>query len=130
MQRIGQVAYKLALPPSSRIHPVFHVSCLKLKLGQHITPLSTLPLVDSNGEIKPEPKVVISRHMIKRKGQAITEVLICWKGAEDDSWETLSHSSRAIPPPCTQGALKMGNLLWAWHRRICRCSSMVEITDV
>ncbi|KAK9984748.1 hypothetical protein SO802_034273 [Lithocarpus litseifolius] len=46
LQKVGSMSYRLDLPPESKIHHVFHVSYLKLKLGQHVTPLPTLPLVD------------------------------------------------------------------------------------
>uniref|UniRef100_A0ACD5Z0W0 Uncharacterized protein n=1 Tax=Avena sativa TaxID=4498 RepID=A0ACD5Z0W0_AVESA len=40
LQRVGAVAHKLALPPSSHIHPVFHVSQLRpcLKPGHQVLP--------------------------------------------------------------------------------------------
>jgi hypothetical protein len=91
IQKIGYVAYKLALPMDARIHPVFHVSCLKKKLGLHSSALPTLPPVDVHGELQPEPEAILDRRLVNRKGRAITEVLVRWKGAatEDDSWENL-----------------------------------------
>jgi len=91
LSRVGTVAYRLDLPSESRLHPVFHVSCLKKKLGQSTFPLSSLPPVDLNGEIYPEPERIVDRRMIKRRGRAATEVLVRWLGAsaEDDTWELL-----------------------------------------
>ncbi|GLT71300.1 hypothetical protein SLA2020_433310 [Shorea laevis] len=70
---------------------VFHVSCLKKKLGNQINPLPTLPPVDGNGEVKPEPEAIIDRRMVHKGRREVTEVLIKWKGAssKDNSWESL-----------------------------------------
>lgn len=99
IQRIGNVAYKLDLPSSAKVHPVFLVSCLKNKLGQSITPLSTLPPVDAHGEFQPEPELVLNRRIAKYRGRAITEVLIHWAGTspEDDSWESLWKLQQQFP---------------------------------
>jgi hypothetical protein len=45
-ERIGEVAYKLELPSTSRVHPVFHVSQLKPCLGPGQQALPHLPSVD------------------------------------------------------------------------------------
>jgi hypothetical protein len=91
IQKVGSVAYKLALPPESKIHPVFHVSCLKKKLGQQVLPFPTMPPVDRNGELKPEPEAILERRMQKIGTRPATEVLVQWCGApkEDNTWELL-----------------------------------------
>ncbi|XP_042974800.1 uncharacterized protein LOC122306438 [Carya illinoinensis] len=80
IERIGQVAYKLLLPQGFAIHPVFHVSCLKRKLGQLVSPLSTLPPVHFKGELIPEPECILQRRFRKMNNRPLTEVSVQWKG--------------------------------------------------
>lgn len=91
VSKVGEVAYKLDLPADSNIHSVFHVSCLKKQLGNHSVPLPSLPPVDAQGEIQPEPAAVLQRRFRKVKNQSLSEVLIHWKGTtvEDATWNLI-----------------------------------------
>jgi hypothetical protein len=89
----------LDLPVEAKIHPVFHVSYLKKKLGSHVSPLLVLPPVDANGELRPEPEAVLNRKMRKVANRAVTEVLIHWWGTtkENSTWELLYDLQRDYP---------------------------------
>ena len=50
LHKIGSMAYKLELLASSRVHPVFHVSCLKKVIGDKIPVQTILLELDEEGE--------------------------------------------------------------------------------
>ncbi|KAA0051120.1 transposon Tf2-1 polyprotein isoform X1 [Cucumis melo var. makuwa] len=60
VERIGEVAYRLELPSSAAIHPVFHVSQLKKAMGngESVQPLD--PYVNENHEWITQPEEVYS----------------------------------------------------------------------
>ena len=57
-QKIGTMAYKLELPTSLRVHPVFHVSCLKKVIVENLPVQTIFPELDEEGKIILEPEVV------------------------------------------------------------------------
>ena len=57
--RLGTMAYKLELPVASRLHPVFHVSCLKKVIGNKLPVQTILPKLDEEGKIILELEAVI-----------------------------------------------------------------------
>nr|UBX54614.1 transposon Tf2-1 polyprotein [Lupinus angustifolius] len=57
--RVGLVAYKLVLPPHSKIHPVFHVSLLKKALKPNQQPQPLPPLLTEELELQVQPLEVL-----------------------------------------------------------------------
>ena len=98
-EKIGEVAYRLDLPLDSKIHPVFHVSCLKEKLGNRHQLVVTLPPTDREGVVRPEPEEIMARRMKKKGGKAVTEVLVKWRGlgAEEVMWVEYAELTNEYP---------------------------------
>jgi hypothetical protein len=99
LQRIGLVAYRLDLPSHSKIHPVFHVSCLKKKLGNQVLPQQHLPDITSTGEVRIQPTAILDCWLVKRYNQAAVEVLIQWAhmSPEDATWEPYETIKERFP---------------------------------
>lgn len=71
VERIGEIAYKLKLPPSSKVHPVFHVSLFKKAQGKYLT-LAELPIGLENDDVeKFEPESVLGVRNIVKRGERI-----------------------------------------------------------
>lgn len=92
LKKVGEVAYTLQPPSRSRIHPTFHVSQLKKHI-RSAPSQSHLPLVDIHGALPNEPVRIIERRIVKKRNQAITEVLVEWIDSfpEDATWEPLTE---------------------------------------
>jgi hypothetical protein len=93
LQRIGQVDYKLLLPASSLIHPIFHVSQLKkVVLEKHQVPI---PLPDDI-DLPRVPIKVLQRRLGSILGRPRNQALIQWsqwppKMATWEDVDTLQH---------------------------------------
>lgn len=82
LERIGKVAYKLELLASSKVHPVFHVSCLKKNVGDKAVLQTELPEVDQDGRMIMESTTILDRRMVKHGDKAVTKVLVQWSVLE------------------------------------------------
>jgi hypothetical protein len=89
-RKVGVVAYELDLPQGSKIHNVFHVSCLKRAIGKHIIPIEELPPLDEEGQLILILEEVLEVREKRLRKRSIKEYLIRWKNLpiEDATWES------------------------------------------
>eukprot|EP00253_Pinus_taeda_P019713 PITA_19713 len=98
IRRVGKVAYELELPQGSKIHNVFHVSCLTKALGKQVTVTDELPPMDDEGHLVLQPKAIIDTRERQLQSRTVREFLVRWKYLldEDATWESekiLQHPS-------------------------------------
>lgn len=99
VQRIGQMAYKLQLPPGSLIHPVIHVSQLKkaIKHPSEVSPEESLNLIYDAHMICPAK---IARRRFSQLGhKVIPQGLIQWSHSPPQwsTWENLNALRHQFP---------------------------------
>lgn len=97
LEKIGPVAYKLALPNTSKVHPVFHMSLLKRARGPLPQP-TELP-EHYTADSPPIPVAILDRQMVRRGRVAATKVLVHWSGTSpaDATWEFLQDLRLRFP---------------------------------
>lgn len=76
LAKIGSVAYKLALPPSSSIHPVFHVSQLKLAVPATHIVAPELPNTTTEFQV---PAILQTKYTA-HGNSTVTQALVKWSG--------------------------------------------------
>ncbi|KAA0045154.1 putative retroelement pol polyprotein [Cucumis melo var. makuwa] len=96
LEKVGSVAYKLQLPNTTAIHPVFHVSQLKKLVGPHENLQPTIQYINEKFEWKSVPEDVLEYRQNKTKQW---EVLIKWEGLPqlEATWESYEEMQRLYP---------------------------------
>ncbi|KAL0446467.1 UNVERIFIED_CONTAM: hypothetical protein Slati_1774600 [Sesamum latifolium] len=133
IERIGKVAYKLALPTGSKIHLVFHVSLLKKKIGSKYFPSLDLPEFDEE-VFKVYPVVILVMRLIPRNNVGVSQVLIQWSHGSPDqaTWEDYKDMAARFPgfDPWGQGSKKGGRDVASTNRNaISAGSRLMEGAD-
>jgi hypothetical protein len=73
---VGQVAYQLALPSQSKLHPVFHVSCLKKVIGTRCQIQTNLPELAEEGSIWIQQEAILDQREHQLHQRTINKVLV------------------------------------------------------
>ncbi|XP_069144364.1 uncharacterized protein [Solanum lycopersicum] len=101
LQRVGDVAYELALPAElSSVHPVFHVSMLKKFLGN---PTSILPIkglgVDENLSYDEVPVEILGRQVKRLRKKEIATEKVLWRNhlINGATWEAEADMRSRYP---------------------------------
>jgi hypothetical protein len=98
LDRVGPIAYRLALPPTVKAHNVFHVSLLKKYVhdANHIIDWFVIQ-VELEGEFLPKLQCILGRKETSLRNQTIAQVKVQWRhfGPDEATWEMEDAMRRA-----------------------------------
>ena len=101
LERIGMVAYRLALPPDmSQVHPVFHVLMLRKYISDpsHVLQPQSVEL-NEDLTFEEEPIAIVDYQVRQLKSKVILMVKVLWRSnnVEEHAWETEAEMRAAYP---------------------------------
>ena len=101
LERIGEVAYKVALPPDlAHVHPVFHVSMLRRYVPDPLHIIDYVPLqVQADLTYQEEPVKILDHKEQVLRNKTIPLVKVLWRNAttEEATWEAAEEMQRKYP---------------------------------
>jgi hypothetical protein len=99
LEKIGSVAYKLKLPESSMVHPIFHVPQLKAFTTDHTPVFSALSHIPQLGITELIPEQILDRHLVKKGNETVTQILLQWSNllVNSTSWEDYYVLQKKFP---------------------------------
>ena len=105
---MGTVAYKLLLPDTCKIHPIFYVSQLKLAKGSTFQQSGIPAQLSPNLELLCEPEAVLAVRRNPVDTQNVIEVLIKWQHLPeyDATWECNQNINSFFPHFHLEGKVK------------------------
>jgi hypothetical protein len=101
LERIGEVAYRIALPPSlANLHEVFHVSQLRRYIPDpsHVVQVDDVQVRD-NLTVETSPMRIEDRELKQLRGKEIALVKVAWGGPAGGNvtWELESQMKESYP---------------------------------
>ena len=107
LEKLSDVAYRLELPPTSKLHPVFHITVLKKRVGDPRLIVEELPKFDEEGRMLLQPREALEYRVVTRgrKRRKVWQVLIRWGGVprEEATWEDYEDMESRFPQFILEG---------------------------
>jgi hypothetical protein len=103
LSKVGNLAYKLQLPPGTLLHDVFHVNQLKKHLGPAAVPNAKLPMLTPQGKLKVKPQAILDIRQVPRSAGdydvAVPQWLVHWENMaeEEATWEDAHYMMATFP---------------------------------
>lgn len=104
-EKIGAVAYRLALPADCKIHDAFHVSQLKPFTANYSPVYLDVTKVAQLDTVTLQPEAILERRLVKKGNAAIRQVRVKWSHLPADSatWEDLNVLRQRFPTSAACG---------------------------